>query len=166
MTEVIQNLVDCLREELNQYGEMLALLDQQQNMLVQRATQDLLENVAAVDAQGTAIQVTRLEREQRRLRLSRCLALPDNAAFSLLVSRLPAAYQPLVQALGQENHDLLRRVQQRARQNHLLLHRALELMQRLINSLAPATGTPVYNDAGALLAPAAGPPQSLYDAIG
>jgi flagellar biosynthesis/type III secretory pathway chaperone len=166
MTELIQNLIDCLREELKEYGEMLALLDQQQDMLVRRATQDLLENVAAIDAQGAAIQGARLEREQRRLRLSRYLALPDNAAFSLLNARLPAAYRPLVQALVQENNDLLRRVQQRARQNHLLLYRALELMQRLISSLAPATGTPVYNDAGALLAPAGTPPQSLYDAIG
>jgi hypothetical protein len=166
MTDLIQNLVECLREELKQYGEMLALLDQQQAMLVHRSTQQLLENVAAIDAQGAAIRAARLEREQRRLRLSRHLALPDNAAMSVLSSRLPAVYQPLVQALLQENNDLLRRVQHRVRQNHLLLHRALQLMQHLIHSLAPAAGTPVYNDAGTLLAPAGGPPQSLYDAIG
>ena len=39
-----------------------------------------------------------------------------------------------VQALVEENNELLIRVQQRARQNHLLLSHAVELMQHLINS--------------------------------
>ena len=165
MTDLVQNLIEGLREELKQYGELLALLDQQQDMLVRRVTQELLENVGAIHAQGAAIQAARHEREQRRLHLSRFLALPDNAALSLLISRLPAAYQPLVQALLQENNDLLRRVQHRSRQNHLLLRRALELMQQFITILAPASGTPVYNDVGSVLAPA-GPAHTLYDAIG
>ncbi len=44
-----------------------------------------------------------------------------------------------MQALVQENNELLVRVQQRARQNHLLLLRSLELMQKLINSLFPGS---------------------------
>ena len=33
MTEKLQQLVDALREELQQYGEALALLDQQQELI-------------------------------------------------------------------------------------------------------------------------------------
>ncbi len=165
MTDYIDNLVECLREELKHYGEMLALLEAQQEKIVQRATRDLLENVASIQSQGSAMQAVRSEREQRQRNASRVLGLPEDATFHTLIPRVPAVYQPLLQALVQENNDLLRRVQQRARQNHLLLHRALELMQRFITSLAPANGTPVYGESGRLLAPA-GPNHSVYDAIG
>jgi flagellar biosynthesis/type III secretory pathway chaperone len=165
MTNLIQNLIEGLREELKQYGEMLAMLDQQQEMLIRRVTQELLSNVASIHAQGTAIQAARHEREQRRLHLARFLALPERATFSQLLTRLPLHYQPLLQALVQENNDLLHRVQQRVRQNHLLLHRTLELMQQFLSTLDPASGAPVYDQAGGRLAPA-GPQPSLYDAIG
>ena len=38
MNNLISNLVEALREELKQYGEMLAVLDQQQSSVVQRRT--------------------------------------------------------------------------------------------------------------------------------
>jgi flagellar biosynthesis/type III secretory pathway chaperone len=78
---------------------------------------------------------------------------------------LPADYRPLVQALVQENNELLVRVQQRVRQNHLLLSHAVELMQHLINSIFPGAGPKTYDDAGRV--PGTGLPQhSLYEAVG
>lgn len=165
MTAYVDNLIECLREELKQYGEMLALLDVQQDMVVQRTTRDLLENVAAIHAQSDAIQAVRHEREQHQRNVSRQVGLEESAQFTSLIPRLPTVYQPLAQALVQENNDLLRRVQQRARQNHLLLNRAQELMQRFITALSPAAGTPVYTEAGSVHAPAPAH-HSLYDAIG
>jgi hypothetical protein len=165
MTDLLHNLIEALREELKQYGEMLALLEQQQAMLVRRATHELLDNVGAVHAQGMAIQAARHEREQRRLDLSRHLTLGDEATFGNLIHYLPAAYQPLVEALVEENNELIGRIQRRAGQNHLLLCRALELMQQFIASLAQAPGTPVYNDVGTVLSRVA-MPQSHYDAVG
>ena len=56
------------------------------------------------------------------------------------------------------------RVQQRARQNHVLLRRSLELLDQFINSLCPAKA-PVYDGTGSLLAgPETG--ASLYEAVG
>ncbi len=55
----------------------------------------------------------------------------------MLIPLLPADYRPLVQALVDENNELLVRVRQRARQNHLLLSRSVELMQGLLNTLLP-----------------------------
>ncbi len=165
MTEFLNNLIESLREELKQYGEMLALLDQQQEMVVLRQTQDLLQTVAAINAQSGTIRAARLEREQYQRHLARHLGLPEAAGFAALVPVLPPDYRPLVSALVQENNSLLARVQQRARQNHLLLTRALELMQRLICSLFPANGTTTYNDTGGVLMPGLAP-QSLYDAVG
>ena len=36
MNDLLHNLIEALREELKQYGEMLAVLEQQQNSVVQR----------------------------------------------------------------------------------------------------------------------------------
>jgi flagellar biosynthesis/type III secretory pathway chaperone len=165
MTVPVENLIECLREELKQYGEMLALLEAQQGLIVRHNSGELLDNVTSIHAQGTAIQAARCEREQHQRHVSRHLGLPDDTGLHHLIARLPASYQPLAEALTQENNDLLRRVQHCARQNHLLLRRALELMQQFISALAPAGGTPVYSEAGQVLSPAR-PPHSLYDAIG
>jgi hypothetical protein len=65
MNETLHNFVESLREELKQYGELLALLELQQAQVVRRLADELLETVSAVNAQGDAIQVARREREQR-----------------------------------------------------------------------------------------------------
>src|SRR5439155_23563692 len=128
------------------YGEMLALLDHQQELVVQRKAPDLLQSVTAVDAQAEAIRVARQEREQRRRHIARTLKLDEAMGFKGLTPHLPAPYQPLVQALVQENNELLIRVQQRARQNHLLLSRAMELMQRFIASLFAGANPATYTE--------------------
>jgi hypothetical protein len=93
------------------------------------------------------------------------LCLPEQSPLGALVPRFPVEYQPLAQALVQENNELLTRVLQRARQNHLLLSRVTELMQRIIGSLFPAAAQPAaYNDAGQRYA--SPPHRSVYDAIG
>jgi flagellar biosynthesis/type III secretory pathway chaperone len=165
MNESLQNLIDALREELKEYGEMLALLDQQQGKVMQRQTQDLLQCVAAINAQAETIAAARCEREQHQRHVAIRMELPENASFAALSPHLPAEYRPLVQALVQENNELLIRIHQRARQNHLLLSRIVDLMQRFLGTLFPGMHPPTYNDAGHVLA-AAPPHRSLYDALG
>jgi flagellar biosynthesis/type III secretory pathway chaperone len=139
MNYPLDHWIEALRDELKQYGEMLALLDQEQDLVMQRQTVDMPPCVAAINAQSDTLQTVRLVREQRRRHLARTLSLSEDCSFRELISRLPAQYQPLVTALVQENKDLLVRVQERARQNHLLLSRMVELMQKLISSIVPGT---------------------------
>jgi flagellar biosynthesis/type III secretory pathway chaperone len=164
MNELLQNLIEALREELKEYGEMLALLDQQQEMVTHRQTQDLLQCVASVNGQAEAIAAARREREQRQREVARGLNLDADAPFNDVVPKLPAPFQPLVKALVQENNQLLARIQQRARQNHLLLTRIVDLMQRFLGSLFPGNPT-TYDQAGQLLASSL-PQRTVYDAIG
>lgn len=164
MNELLTILVDSLREELKQYGEMLALLDLQQEQVVMRLPGELIQTVAAINAQGEVILAARREREQRQRDMARTLRLPEESALAAIIPLLPADYQPLIQALVQENNHLLVRVQQRARQNHLLLSRSVEMMQQFINSFCPA-GTPVYTGSGSVIAPV-GAPRAIYDAVG
>ncbi len=165
MHELLPNLIEALREELKQYGEMLALLDQQQDLVMHRQTHDLLSNVATINEQTGVIAVARHEREQRQRHLARRIELPEEAGLAALTQKLPADYRPLVQALMQENNELLVRVQQRARQNHLLLNHAVELMQQLINSIVPGAKPRTYDDSGHVPSVAV-PQHSLYEAVG
>lgn len=150
MNDLLHNLIEALREELKQYGEMLAVLEQQHQSVVQRQTNILLQNVADVNAQANVIAAVRHEREQHRRNVARRLSLDEGAGFAVIIPLLPADYRPLVQALVSENNALLLRIQQRARQNHLLLSHAVELMGQLINSIFPGGSPKMYDSAGRL----------------
>jgi flagellar biosynthesis/type III secretory pathway chaperone len=165
MNQLLHNLIEALREELKQYGEMLAMLEQQQQSVVQRQTNMLLQNVADVTAQANVIAAVRHEREQHRRHVARQLGLEENASFAIIIPQLPSDYRPLVQALVHENNALLVRIQQRARQNQLLLSHAVDLMQQLINSILPGGGPKTYDNNGRL--PVSNlPRRSIYEQVG
>jgi len=82
-----------------------------------------------------------------------------------LIPLLPSDYRPLVDALVHENNALLIRVQQRARQNHLLLSHCVDLMQQLINSIFPGASPTTYDGNGHVPVSVVAP-QPLYQAVG
>lgn len=164
MTQALNALIEALRDELQQYGEMLALLDQEQEWVLARAADDLLQTVASVSSQGSQIQAARQRREESRRRVALSFGLSPDAPFAELLPRLPEEYRPLVTALVQENNELLVRVQHRARQNHLLLSRSVELMQRFLSSLFTAGQSTTYNGSGSVV-PSVMPARSLYEAV-
>jgi flagellar biosynthesis/type III secretory pathway chaperone len=165
MNEFIERLVDALRVELQQYGEMLALLEQQQQFVVQRSGAALLENLAAINAQTSVIQVARQQREELQRQLSTSLQFPADAKFKTLLGGVPEPHRELVKALVDEINQCLRRVQRRARQNHLLLRCSVEMMQRFMAMLFPASSVTTYNQAGKACAGHTGCP-GLYEVVG
>jgi FlgN protein len=163
MNELLQNFIESLREELKQFGELLALLDLQQEQVARRLADELMATVTAVNLQGEAIQGARHEREQRQRELAQALSLPADARIASVLPLLPDVYRPLVSALVDENNHLLTRVRQRAHQNHILLSRAVEMMARFINSFR-AMGVPTYTPAGTVTA--AVPERAFYEGVG
>ncbi|HEV2454243.1 MAG TPA: flagellar export chaperone FlgN [Verrucomicrobiae bacterium] len=164
MNDLLHNLIEALREELKQYGEMIAVLEVQQQAVVQRQSNDLLQNVAHVNAQANVVAAVRHEREQHRRNVARMLGLDENATFAIMIPKLPADYRPLVQALVGENNALLARIQQRARQNHLLLSHAVDLLRQLMNAIFPGGGPRTYDSSGRL-PPIQPPRNSIYEQV-
>ena len=164
MTELIKQLVEDLRTELKEYGEMLALLEEQQGHLMSRRVDSVLDTVERINAQTFVLHRTRAVREESQRSLARAAGDPECAGILLLVQYLPEEYGPLLQALVSENNQLLSRVQQRGRQNYLMLSRAVELMQRFISSLTPGHNIIAYGDNGTLFSNPA--PTVLYEALG
>ena len=165
MKELLSHLIEALREELKQYGEMLALLDQQQHFVMRRQTAALPDSASGINAQAEVLRGARHEREQRQRNLARMLALPEDANFKMLIPAVPAEYRPLVTALVDENNELLTRVQARAGQNHLLLSHCVELMAQLMHSIFPTTKPLTYNGNGQSSAVGI-PAQAIYQAVG
>lgn len=163
MSELLQNFVESLRDELKQYGELLALLDLQQTEVVQRLPDKLLDTLSAINSQSEAIRVARHEREQRQRDLALSLHFAGEERLLVVIPRLPVPYQPLVRTLVEENNHLLARVKQRARQNQTLLRRSLDLMDQFINSIC-ANGVPVYNEAGRITKPVL-PSRPIYEDV-
>lgn len=165
MTQLLSNLIESLREELKQYGELLAQLDHQQQLVIRRQPSDLLQSVSSINAQAETVHAARREREQHQRHVAAQLKLTEAAAFTDILPLLPAHYRPLIEALVAENNELLVRVQQRARQNQLLLSHAVELMQRFIAAMVPGSTPPTYDVAGRVPANAIAP-TALYEAVG
>jgi hypothetical protein len=165
MIEPLKGLIDALRDELQQYGEMLARLDQQQESIMRRAADDVLVSVGSIQHQGEVIQEARRNREQTQRQVAGFFHQPEQSTLGQLTEQMPPDYRPLVRALVDENNELLARVHQRARQNHLLLHRSLELMQSLLQSLLPTGCGSAYDQTGTSRTRSA-PAIALYEAAG
>ena len=165
MIESLTFLITALREELKHYGELLALLDQQQEAVIARHADETLATVSAIQSQANVVQAARADRMKCQRALACELCLIESATFAEILPLLAEAYRPLVQTLVEENNALLHRVQQRGRQNHLLLSRSVELMQQFLSTLFPAREARVYGDRGNRLASAV-PAPPMYEAVG
>ncbi|MFT4692361.1 MAG: flagellar biosynthesis/type III secretory pathway chaperone [Limisphaerales bacterium] len=164
MRPELQDLIDALREELGQYGEVLALLEQQQELVVQRSVDEILRSVETLNREMGVVSQLREKRGLFRAQLALALALPEDTPLDQAADQLPDDERPLLQGLVREGRETLERMQHRARQNHLLIQRSMELMEQFIGSLFPDGGTPTYSGNGYLTAVRV-PQRQLYDAV-
>lgn len=137
MSQFLESLIHALRYELQQYGEMLALLEQQHEAVAQRGAEEILNSIAAINAQSEALRQARDSRFSCQREVAQSLGQAPDIRFVQLIPLLPEEYQPLVAALTQENNDLLERVRETAQQNYGLLQQSLVLMQRFLGTLVP-----------------------------
>ena len=163
-TDALEPLIHALRDELQHYGEMLALLDQQQSSAIDRHADQMLQSTGAIQSHSSVLQAARKHREKCQRALACSLGVLESSTFVELFPQLPDSHRPLVQSLVEENNSLLTIVQQRARQNHLLLSRSVEVMQQFLGVLMPACGAPVYDERGERQT--ALPSTPLYEAMG
>ena len=140
MTVTLQKLIEALRNELEQYGEMLALLEQQQEV-AGHGQGAVLHSITTINAQSSTIQKAREQRQASQRQLAGKLGQADDSSFAHLIPLLPEHYRPLLSALVQENNELLVRVRERAEQNQALLRKSLDFMQRFINALGSQNGS-------------------------
>ena len=166
MNEELNNLVNALREELTQYGEVLALMQEQQELIINRAANDLLINLNCVNEQMERVSNARDQREICRRQLVTALGGAEDTTFRQMTQMLPPEVQPLLDALVQEINHLLHNIQRWLKQNHLLLKRSLDLMQSIMKNMFPSAGAAAGTyGRGGQVSPVNPPPSSLYEGI-
>ena len=116
----LADLIELLRAELQQYGEMLARFDDEDSPNARETPEEGLAKAVALQDQKKVIEQTLHRREQVQEQLTRHLRLPKEASLRDVIPSLPGPYQSLVRALVDENRELLARISsKRASQKRL-----------------------------------------------
>ena len=166
MNEELNSLITALREELTQYGEVLALMQEQQQFIINRSANELLLNLNVVNEQMEKVSVARNHREACRRALVATLNATEETTFYQMTEMLPSEVQPLLKALVEEINQLLQRIPIWLRQNHMLLKRSLDLMQQIMQGMFPSSSaTAGTYGRGGQMSPVTPPPSTLYEGI-
>ena len=137
-----EQIIEALRAELQEYGGLLNLFDQQQDAILNRKPDAITEIDVTVEAQLATLRARRSHRE------SLVSAMVPNATLLQTILHFPQAMRPLVEALATEVNRLIATVRRRARQNQMLLARTIEVTQELCEKLQPGTVTRTYAQDG------------------
>ena len=141
--------MEAQRQELFQYGEILASLDQQQQMVASYASEEVWGSMLQLQRQMTQLEAVNKRRQDAWLDLARALGMPGDATGTALLARLPAKYRLPVEALFEENAHLLARARHRARHNHLLLSQVLQSLHQFLDGLEGQQPAPPLEAQGA-----------------
>lgn len=136
MTPTLEQVIEALRDELQQYGAMLALLETQREHLSLQDTQSILNSSATLDKQHGVIAAARARRETLQRQLAWVLGHPDTPGVRDLLPLIPDYYRPLISALAREINELIESVRERVQTNQSLLRRSLELTERSLATIS------------------------------
>jgi hypothetical protein len=116
-----------------------------------------MEMNLSLELQAEACHTARKRRERFVHAVAERLDLGEGTKAAELIPHFATELRPLLEALIEEIERLIETVRNRARQNHMLLSRACELNQELLNWLHPGSATTTYSKTGKHLG---GPPAS------
>lgn len=163
---VWEPLVALLRLELQEYGGLFSLLSRQQDQIVDRRPDAILAINDEIEAQTQAIADLRTRREQMVTDLHAQSGAVGTVTLRSIIPHFPASVQPLLEALMNDINHMLRRNRQKARQNHLLLARAMELTEQTLRVLQPENFTRTYQRSGKVALPRQPAAASRYHEVG
>jgi len=143
-----EDLADMLRDELQEYGEFLVLLDEQQHAILSQDADLLRDLDQDIQRQIQNTQDMRERRTDMVVTFAELAGFPKDASLRQILPCFPQSAQPLMLALINEINSLIEKTRRALRQNHMLLARASEVTEKLIAALAPAPTTKTYGKTG------------------
>lgn len=141
-------LVETLRSELQECGGLYNLLCRQQDSIIERKSDDVLVVNDEIETQAEAVGELRRRREEIVDQLGARVEIERRGRIRDLVPHFPEVAQPLIDALIRDINHIVRRTRQKARQNHLLLSRAMEITEQMLRVLQPESFTRTYERSG------------------
>jgi hypothetical protein len=159
-------LVEILRNELQEYGGLFNLLGQQQDRIIERKPDAVLSLNDEIEIQTRTVGELRGRRETYVDDLLARVGEAVPGTLRRLIPHLPEFVQPLIEALMTDINHMVRRNRHKARQNHLLLSRAVQLTEETLRVLQPENFTRTYGRTGRASLPARAAAVSRYNALG
>jgi flagellar biosynthesis/type III secretory pathway chaperone len=159
-----QNIAECLRTELAEYGALLALFEEQQKLIFAHEAGEVLRLSAVIEEQARSLHTCRQQREKVVAAFAAAHTRPANATLRSLLALVDVAARPLLEALIDEVNHLLHRVRRVSRHNHTLLARTVELHQETLRLARPDAFTQTYAPNGRVSLGNVPPPTALLAA--
>lgn len=142
-------LAEVLRHEAQEYGALVNLIVEEQNHILDRKAEALLQILEKIEAQVAANQRVAKDRNEFIRTLSASYNLPGNTPLKDFVKFAPDTMYGLFDALAYEIRTLAERTHRLAKQNQFLLTNAFELSKSLLEALAVRRGwVPTYDRNG------------------
>lgn len=143
-----ETIANHLRTELQGYGGLLALFEEQQANLLRRDPDAVLSLAQTIEQQARNTAEHRLQRELFVREVAEQNGYPSDATLRQILPVFPSEVQPLLGALIDEVNHLIHRVRRGARQNQQLLARAVEMHQETLRAIRPARFVKTYSPRG------------------
>ncbi len=160
-----ESLADSLRQEVQEYGGLLRLFEEQQTCIFRRDADRLLQLVEAIDRAAAEAETARRKREDCARHFAVGCGRDATATLRSLLPLVEEAVRPLLEALISEVNVLIHRLRRMAHQNHLLLAHAVDLQQSMLREFYPGVFTQTYSSGGRVAIGVAAPIPS-YQAAG
>jgi flagellar biosynthesis/type III secretory pathway chaperone len=143
-----ESLVESLRMELQEYGGLCVLIEKQQRAILKRNMPDYMELAGKIETQAAATSGLRAEREQKVREIAERCGLPTSTELKRFIPFFPEDAQPLLNALVDEINKLISKSNRRAKQNHMLLARAMQYTYELLQQISPQSHVKTYGSKG------------------
>ncbi len=143
-----EELLDLLRNELQEYGGLIGLLNAQQQSILGRQPESLLEINQSVQAQMEASQILQKRRQGYVSNLARNYGKSAQSTLSDLLPCLPHVTQPMFQSIIEEINGLISNVRRKVMQNQRLLTRLAEVTDQILSATNPTSHGKTYSKHG------------------
>lgn len=143
-----EELLEMLRTELQEYGGLIGLLNAQQQSILNRKPDSLVEINQSVQAQMEASQILQKRRQGFVSHLARNFGRSEQSTLSELLPHLPDVTQPMFESIIEEINSLISNVRRKVTQNQRLLSRLLEVTDHILSAASPSSFPQTYSKHG------------------
>jgi hypothetical protein len=146
--DIFDEMTQALRAELQEYGGLVELLDDQQQAILRGEPEAFIDLGAAVHDQVNLLGAHRACREKTVRNFARSCQQPETATLTELTLQMPKAVAGMIRAITEEINALITRTQRRLRQNHVLLARCVSTAQQSVVMAGGGEMVSTYGRAG------------------
>ena len=145
-----EDLLSLLRDELQEYGCLVGLLNTQQQNILDRRSEGLLEINQSVQTQMEASQILQKRRQGYVSSLAHSFGEPTDSSLSQLVDYFPEVTRPMFLSIIEEINNLISRIRSKILQNQKILQRFTEVTDQILLASDPISHSKTYDRSGDL----------------